>query len=441
MRKKRISRFRLHGKQQEAWRGLKDPTKRTITLISGVQGGKTLFGTFALRKLIKHNPGKQWIVGAPSYKILEQSVRPSFKQLFGPILGEYNGKDECFRLRDGGTVWFRTSTDPDAVEGVPDCQGAWIDEAGKCNRRFWVNIEARLARLQGKLILTTTWYSLNWLYKKIWKPFHEKTRDDIHLVYFNSSENPTFPKAELERQKRILSRAEFCRKFLGEPSKPEGLIYPELDTANWVEPYTLPQGTEYYGGLDDGTEHPMALVVRAITPNKEAITVNLFRRSGLAIGQKLDLIEAKTKGYGIKCWYCSHERPDIIKELNIRGIPAVRYFESSPEYRGVASGIEKHGELIRTKRYKIFRGIDQVEDLEDEYMSYSWDRGEDDEQGKERPVKSNDDFMDAERYVSIGTAHLMREEFEEPKIPLGAVYRVDDWDPAEEEGPQTWSDY
>ena len=438
MSEKRVVRFKLHEKQQEAWRLLFKQDKRTVALISGIQGGKTIFGCLALRKAIQDNkdPRATWLVGAPTYKILNQSTLPTFKKVFGAILGDYNGQDGCYRLKDGRTVWFRTSTDPDSVEGIPDLGaggglGAWIDEAGKCNRRFWVNVQSRLARCQGKLLLTTTWYALNWLYKSVWQPYIKGDQKDIGLVYFNSATNPSFPMEELERQRMILSRAEFSRKFLGEPSKPEGLIHPDFGQENYCEPFELDHTYKCYMGVDWGFDHPFALVVRAIKGN-HCYTVSIFKHSGLSTQQQIDVIRSKWRMYSVHQAFCGHDRPDMIEELNRSGLRCVKYFEGNNNFREVNAGNQKHSELIKTRQYQIFRGIDQAEDLEDEYLTYSWDKKESDEETVREKAKSiNDDLMAAERYATVGTMRFMRPEEGHDLKPIYLKPRIDEFDPSE----------
>lgn len=418
--------------------------KRTTALISGIQGGKTIFGAFATRNFIDEctDPDAAFIIGAPTYKILNQSTLPTFKKVFGPLLGKFHHQDARYTLKDGRNVWFRTATDPDSVEGVPNCRFGWVDEAGKCSRKFWVNVEARLARCQGQLLLTTTWYALNWLYQSIWIPYKRQERTDIGLVYFNSAENPTFPKEELERQRLILSRAEFSRKFLGEPSKPEGLIFPDFDHNNWCPPMQLnyPKA-RIYMGIDWGFDHPMALVVRVVMGNM-CRTISIFKQSGLSVSQQLDTIEAKAKLYSVRMCYCGHDRPEMIAELNRRGIKAVKYFEGKNHLREVNAGNQIHHELIRTNRYQVMQGIAQAEDLEDEYLTYSWDQDEDGmHKEREKPVAINDDLMAAERYATVGTEHLLREKAESIITPKHIEFRQDKFDPNEIEKPDDWMCY
>lgn len=438
--KKKISRFSLHAKQREAWRHLfKEPT-REVALISGVQGGKTIFGAFAMRKMLDMHPEpyNNFLVGAPTYKILEQATLPTFEKIHTKLLGHYNGKDGVFHLKDGRNVWFRTGTDPDSVEGVPDCVFAWMDEAGKCPRKFWVNFQGRVARRQGKILYTTTWYALNWLFKEVWRPWERGIRDDLHVVSFNSAENPTFPVEELERQKRILSPGEYQRKFLGEPGKVEGIVFDGWSEQSYTEPFSV-KGLPIYGGIDWGFDHPTAITLRAFKDGK-SFTFSLFKKSRLSVEQVLDTIERKAKMFNVKMFYCGHDRPDMIEELNKRGVRCMSYMAAAPKYREVNPGNAKLSEFMKQKRYMVFRGIDQAEDLEDEYLTYSWREYNEGTEGKEKPIGVNDDLIAAERYATVGTLHMMEEEEKLYNPGLRNLHRIDTINYQEDE-KKDWSEY
>lgn len=422
--------FKLHKFQDAAWQALFSGKYREVALMSGVQGGKTIFGVLATRIIIDTiaKPGDNILIGAPTYKILEQATLPTFLQLHTSFVGRYNAKDGVFRTHKGVNVWFRTGTDPDSVEGIPDCIFAWMDEAGKCPRKFWVNFQGRTARRQGMVLYTTTWYALNWLFKEIWRPFQLKKSTDIFLTTFNSAENPTFPKAELERQRNKLSPAEFQRKYLGEPGKVEGMVFSGFGEQNFSLPFPFSK-FPVYGGIDWGFDHPTALVLRCFPGNGYCYTVNIFKRSGMSVSQILDTIESKHRTFHVKHWFCGHDRPDFIAELNGRGVQCSHYFESNPDYREVNAGNQLHAELIRSGQYKIFTGLDQIEDLEDEYLSYAWKETIEGSDARESPVRINDDLIAAERYCTVGTQHLLAKEKEEYKLPERAHARVDLFDP------------
>lgn len=382
----------------------------------------------------KHLP-VNFLVGAPTYKIMEQSTRPTFMKFVSDRTGKYDGKDDAFRLKSGGSVYFRSSTDPDSVVGIPDCVAAWIDELGKCARMFYVNARGRVARMKGVVLGTTTPYASNFVKREIIDPCERGERVDILYKRWASVENPSYPREEYERLKQILPYRIFRMRVEGYHDKAEGLIFPDFSDENLCN--AAEAGTNY-GGVDWGFDHPLSITVRTITEDRNLYTISVFKKSGLSVTQQLDMIAEKTRAYKVSHWGCGSDRPDMILELQNRGISASKYFEFAPEYREVNAGNQKHAEIIKTKQLKVVRGIDQINDLIDEYETYRWDKDETDETWKERPVKENDDLMDAERYCTVSMIHLL-----EPKIPkvqdkLHGVFR-DKWKPGAK--PKSWDAY
>ena len=425
-----IVEFTLHGHQQTAWKYLHDPAVRELFLLSGIQGGKTIFGAFAFRELVEMytDPSENFVIGSPNYKTMNQSTFPTFRILFSDYVGHYNKKDDFFELKDGRRIYFRTGTDPDSVEGVPNCRAGWMDEAGKCPVRFYINFTARVARLQGKLICTSTWYALNWMYKRVWKPWKDKDESaaDIRIVYFPSSDNPAFPKAELERQRLKLSPHEFRMKYLGEPGRPEGLIFDCWDEhANIGTPFKWDSTWKVIGGVDWGFDHPFAIFI-LIVRHGIIRGVSMFKKSGLTEGQQLDLIEAKSKAFGVNIWGCGHDRPGMILSLNNRKVKAVKYFEGFDEMREVNAGNSLVYEHMKSRQFQLFSDCPDIEDLQDEIDTYVWDRNDADEsRKKEKPIDTGDDMIAAVRYAMIQAKPYLTLKIEKQTIPHEIAHQID----------------
>lgn len=437
--------FKLHAGQDVAWQALNDPAIREIALVAGIQGGKTSFGALAtmhmFQKWSQKYPGCNFIVAADNYKTLSQATIPTFRKVFTKYYGRYIGNKEEFELKKGGKVFFRTATDPNSIEGVPDCVFVWIDEAGKCSRLFKINAEGRVARLQGKVLYTSTPYAMNWLFTEVERPFLAGERPDICFVRFSSMENPSFPREEFERQRKILDARTFRRKYMGIHERMEGLVY-ELTSENFVEPHTLPRGTRFFAGVDFGYAegHEFALTVRAITPERNHFVVSVFKQSGLDPEKQVNICQSKMNTFHVELFYCDPSRPDLISLLNKHGVPAVPFHtEGSSVYKQIMPGVNAHQSLIKTGRYKIFKG--QCADLEDEYETYHFPENKDGIIPKEQPVKLNDNLMDAERMVTIGTLNLTIKS-EKPIMGSRTYPHIDRFDPTKKSRKNAgWESY
>lgn len=429
--------MQLHKKQ-----GLAFLSEKKITLcVSGIQGGKTSVGAlWFIRQMSKWvGSDHAFIIAAPTFKILHQSTLPTFLKFAGQF-GTLRKSDAIFELNNGAPVYFRTSTDPYSVEGIQNVRAIWLDEAGMCKYSFWINLEGRAARTNAPIICTTTPYGMNWPYHHLIKPFKEGLRDDVAYFEWLSIDNPTFPIAEYERQKQILDPRTFRRKYMGLHERMEGLVY-ELTPDNSIEPFPLPRGTRFFGGVDFGFAegHEFALVVRAVAPDGYCYEIDEYKESGLTPDKQVALCAAKMKTYGVEMFYCDPARPDMIAMLNTSGVRAIGFHVGRENFKQIVPGIQKHGELIRTARYKVFKG--RCPNLMDEYETYHWPEKQDDKHAAEKPVAVKDHLMDAARYCTIGTLPIM---IKEPKLAPISQKRpeIDQFDPRKKSKKKVgWNSY
>lgn len=377
----------LHPKQGKVF--LSD-AKVTLAA-SGIQGGKTSVGAFwSIRQSTKCKKDDHAIIAAPTYKILNQSTLPTFLK-YAASFGTYKKADQEFHFKNGLIAYIRTGTDPFSVEGIQDVRWVWLDEAGKCKSAFWTNLEGRAARTNAPILCTTTPYALNWPYTELIRPLKRGERDDVAYYSWPSVDNPSFPLEHYERQRSLLDSVTFAMKYGGEHQKKVGLIHP-LDDSFIVEPYKLPESTQYYAGLDWGFTNPMALVIRGITPEGQDIQVSEFYESGVYPDEISFIIKKKVDLYGIKMIVADPADPGKIAMLQKYGLPVMAGNNDIP------AGLDAHNQIIRAGRYRIFKTCKHTID---EYETYSWKESDDeDKDTKEEPIKKKNHAMDANRYLS-----------------------------------------
>jgi phage terminase large subunit len=179
-----------------------------------------------------------------------------------------------------------------------------------------------------------------------------------------------------------------------------GLVYDCLDPdVHVVDPFPLPPGTLYAGGIDWGFTEPFVLTIRAITPQNEHYQLSETYKTGMTVSQIVQLLQQKNSIYRLDAVFCGPDRPENISELCRHGIKAL------PADNDVRLGIDRHYELIRSGKFRIFRGT-SPKSL-DEYATYHYPEPEDlkpDQNAKEqKPVAQDDHAMDSSRYLSIMT--------------------------------------
>ena len=108
----------LHGGQVVAM----SSDVRFVSVIAGTGGGKTFLGAIWLYNEISKYPNDQWMVVAPTYKLLQRATLPMFLDFFGGT--ELDGGPDAFKKGDmryelpcGGMVYFCSADRPNALAG------------------------------------------------------------------------------------------------------------------------------------------------------------------------------------------------------------------------------------------------------------------------------------------------------------------------------------
>ena len=374
----------------------------TLTLyLTGIQVGKTTAGAYWMKRKICAKPSihNAYIIVAPNYKTLQQSTLPAFLKLMEG-LGTYHVADSMFKMDAGAIVYLRTATEPDSIVGITNVQAIWGDEAGKFSLYFWENIQSRASFKQAPILLTTTPYTSNWLFKEIVRPYKAGKLHDTLLISACSNENPYFPQEEYDKKKQSMDPRRFAALYEGQFEKMQGLVYDCWDEeTGLVDPFQLPQGTRYYGGIDWGYTEPFVLSIRAITPNGYHYQVSEFYKSGLTIPDIVMICKQKKNTYDIKHFYAGPDRPENIEELNRNGITCL------PANNDIRLGVDMHYELIKTGKFKIFKGSSPH--TIDELDTYHYPEPEEiapNKSAKElNPVGQNDHALDSARYITVMT--------------------------------------
>jgi hypothetical protein len=331
--------------------------------------------------------------------------------------GSYNRQRATFEIECGfgdlnPKVYCRTAKEPDSVVGMTNVFGIWCDEAGKYPLYFWENIQGRAAFKDCPIMITTSPYSLNWIYKDLIKPVRAGTRTDTLLIQASSDENPFFPKEVFERNKQIMDPRRFNMMYNGNFDKMQGLVYDCFDEdENQCEPFKMPEGTKYYGGIDWGTTNPFVIKIRAITLDGRRYGVSEFYKSGLTPSDQIDVAKKKMEVFGVKQFYCDPSEPGLIADFCRNGIPAVAADND------ITRGIGIHYELLASRKLKYFRGQNPytLDELETYHYPEPTDLGPDENDKPAKPVASFNHVSDAERYLSISTGNL--EKNRSPFVP------------------------
>lgn len=388
--------FRLHKYQQAAMAVV----KRFVVCVSGIRGGKTTIGALRLLTWIQADrmAGKlgDYLICAPTTKILEQSTLPKFREFFPTDWGTWKEQKKCFELkwnRPGSDepcrIFVRSMDDPEAVEGM-DALAAWADEIGKMKSTAWTMITGRLSVNQGPCIMTTTPYASGWFYAEIFK---RALDNDVNYeaITWSSVDNPAFPRAEYERAKRELPAALFARRYDGKFTRLEGLVYPEFEEEKHViEAFKIPDEWPTFAGMDFGYANPNAIDCIAKDPETNIFYVFAeFYQNETLLQTLSDYVKSKNLDYVL----ADTQSAQLIAELqNVYGCRNIKEADKSIEV-----GIQRIRMLLSEDRLRFFRG--KTEKTVEEIMEYHYPAPDLDKVVQDKPVPKKNHAMDALRYA------------------------------------------
>lgn len=366
----------------------------TVAAIAGTGGGKTVGGMAKLITSMLERPAETWLVVEPTWPMVDRILmhstpaRPSLLALLR-LLDPKTIYSKTTRTIHSllGTIFLASATHPESMEGA-HVAGAWPDEAGQMSRLAYETMQRRCAFKSGQVIITTTPYNRGWLYKEVFLPARAGNQD-IEVIQFPSTANPAYPQDVYERHRQTMSPARFRMMHEGGFERPEGLIYTQWTDELIVEPFPIPADWWTGAGLDFGWNHPTAAVWAARDPDGVYYIYREYLKPETLLAAHYKALTAKHNGARPPgTWIADPSAKQERAELRRLGIQA------RPAINDVLTGIDTVAELMATGRLKVFRTclhwLDEVE-------AYIWDTKQD--SFTDKPVKLNDDLMDATRYL------------------------------------------
>ena len=280
-RGKQVVQYHFHAGQIKALQS----EGRTVLVLAGTQGGKTVAGpVWLFNEIRKAGPG-DYLAVAPTYPLMQKKMLPEFKKVWQEDLrlGEYvGGAIKEFRIDpaqqvkllrgtpyEGDTtpsrVLFGHAQDPDSLESMT-AKGAWLDEAGQKKFKLgsYEAIQRRLAIHSGRELITTTPYYLGWLKKMLHDRAGEVDPDtgrvSVDMVRFRSIDNPSFPLSVWNKAKRDLPAWKFRLFYEAIFTRPAGMIYDCFNPdRHIIDPIEIPDNWQRFLGVDFGGLHTAAM--------------------------------------------------------------------------------------------------------------------------------------------------------------------------------------
>jgi phage terminase large subunit len=399
----------LHEKQYQAY----NFTTQYCAAIAGVQSGKTFLGAYWTNKQINEMPlGGIGMIVAPTYKILDQSTLVKFFGEFPQYRQFYKEQKRTIILGDK-TIFIRSAEEPYSLEGIT-ADWVWGDEAGKFSLLVWTILRSRTAIKQGKILFTTTPYNMGWLYRDFFIPARDKKDPDLSVITWASIDSPYFSKEFFNKEKGRLRAEEFNRRYLGEFTRMEGLVY-QLHQWHVVKPFEGLRSDITLGGIDWGWTNPAALIVIKYFDGKWYV-VDEWYKTGKTTKEIAESAISLQNKWGVNRWYADSANPEKIVEAGTgTGLYIIPYDKGK---NALQAGISYIQQEINEGRFFIF---DTCKNTLNEFETYHYPEMDSAQQPKmDTPVPEDNHLMDCARYAIHGYQPARKFAINVPIIPTRA---------------------
>ena len=182
-----------------------------------IGSGKSYALAYEAILLSRLNPGLLGLVGAPTYRMLEDSTQRTFFDVLNAEGIQYDFSKQNNRIRfrgNGSEIIFRTMENPERLRG-PNLAWFALDELTYTREDAWTRLLGRLRhpqarRLCGCAVWTPKGY--DWVYQR----FVEQHSQDYRLIQASPKENVHLPKDFYDRLKDSYAELFYRQEVLGE---------------------------------------------------------------------------------------------------------------------------------------------------------------------------------------------------------------------------------
>ena len=375
-------------------------TKRfkILILCGAVRAGKTyidnlifLYELMRVAKLAKQLDDKhpQFILAGASSGAIYNNVIAELSRQFGIDLKA--DKHNHYHLFGVDIVPVYTAS----IAGLTGARGftaygAYINEATLANQEVFNEIRNRCSMRGSHIIcdtnpdIPTHWLKTDYIDNK-------DPKAGIISYTFTIDDNTFLDKEYVESLKASKPRGMFYdRDILGLWVTGDGIVYQDFNKDTMViDDSEIPDGLEYYCGVDWGFEHPNPIILLGDDKNGTTYVLRDYTKQHKFINYWVEIAKNLQNEFGHNLlFYADSARPDNVNEFQANGINCIN------ANKNVLPGIECVARKMREGKFKIAASCAQG--IMNEIYQYAWD------ENTGMPMKENEtrhnDRLDAIRY-------------------------------------------
>lgn len=346
---------------------------------------------------------------------LWENLRPALAMIGGGSVTHKQGEIRCrghrFRVLGGDS-----DKGQDRLAGM-DLAGAYVDEAGRLAESMFDAVPARLRVAGGRIYATANPTSpAHWLYRRFVKPAgvwlqpggrvdRGGDNPEITRLTLRPADNPAVSPSFWESLARTYTGPMLARYVRGEWVAATGSVYPDYERA--VAKHPAPICTDHTVGVDPGTSHPAAAMLLGRGVDGCVWVRSEWVHDSALLGQRDDHFLVRS----MQRWMGTH---GVIRPSRLYVDPAANHFRQALRTFGlpatladnsVVDGINLVASMMATGLLRI---DPRCERLIAGLASYQWDEKAQ-ALGEDKPVKEEDDEVDALRYVTYSRSKVYRQ--------------------------------
>jgi len=373
----------------------------------GVGSGKTYSLVLKALKILIQKPGIFGLLGAATFPQLRDTTLREWNGLIqgSGLIAKHNKVENRYTLINGSEVIFRPLDDEMKLRSL-SLGFAGVEELTGVKETVWKQLRFRIGRQRGfpggQLFAATNPGSFT---SYVYRDFIDTPIRGSGIVYSTSYDNEFLPQEYLDDLQEIeRTNPEYARRMiLGMWGALEGLIY-NLPSKRRIDPSEVP-GLEtfdrFVAGVDFGFGHPTGIIVLGKRGSDWYALEEVYKRKMTSSEIASECLRLKEK-YDIGVFFCDSARPEIIEDLVREGVPA------RGAIKDVFSGIMHVKSFVESGDRQagyLYVSTDCTYTLR-EFDAYIWDPNVPD-----KPIKANDDALDALRYGIFTDAKTGSQEF------------------------------
>lgn len=389
----------LTNKQQQVLNSYLHDDWKFLILTGAFRAGKTIMNNYlfimelkriARLSIQKKDPHPQYILAGYSSNSIYTNVISAIESYFGITMKtDRHGHYHLFGI-DIVPSYTGSIRGVGSIRGMTS-YGAYVNEASLATHDVFQEILQRCS-IEGARIICDTNPDIptHWLKTDYIDNHDQKAR--IKSFTFTIDDNTFLSKDYVEAIKAATPRGMFYdRGILGQWVTGDGIVYQDFNKDTMVIPRDrVPDGLDYYVGVDWGYEHPNPIILLGDDKNGNTYVLEDYTQKHKFINYWVKIAQNLQTRFGRNLiFYADSARPDNVNEFQSNGLNCIN------ANKNVLPGIECVAKKMREGKFYV---VDSASSgLLDEIYQYAWD------ESTGLPLKENDvrhnDRLDAIRYA------------------------------------------